>query len=157
MCFLIIYIFQSSNIAEAAYNSLWYNQSIKSRKIMLYTLLRCQRVVISVPGLLRTSTFQHYASVREYHAIVYSQSLIIYNVIHGITKKVLAMQNINQRNKNKVFLYKIIYVYTHMYIHICIWFYTKITYKINILISLITSTVFTIIIYYQFTFDIIPE
>ncbi|KAL6263901.1 hypothetical protein P5V15_003982 [Pogonomyrmex californicus] len=53
----------NSNIAEAAYNSLWYNQNIESRRIMLYTLLRCQRaVVISVPGLLRALTFQHYAS-----------------------------------------------------------------------------------------------
>ncbi|XP_072743375.1 uncharacterized protein [Anoplolepis gracilipes] len=53
----------SSNIGEAAYNSLWYNQSLESRKIMLYTLLRCQRpVVISVPGLLKALSFQHYAS-----------------------------------------------------------------------------------------------
>ncbi|CAL1680771.1 unnamed protein product [Lasius platythorax] len=55
----------NSNIAEAAYNSLWYDQSIDSRKIMLYTLLRCQRdIVISVPGLLKALSLQHYASVR---------------------------------------------------------------------------------------------
>lgn len=69
-------IFQSSNIAEAAYNSLWYNQSIESRKIMLYTLLRCkQAVVISVPGLLRALTFQHYASVRERFAMPQSLNI----------------------------------------------------------------------------------
>jgi len=45
-------------------------QNIESRKIMLYTLLRCQRaVVISVPGLLKALNFQHYASVREHFAM----------------------------------------------------------------------------------------
>ncbi|KAG5332393.1 OR22C protein, partial [Acromyrmex heyeri] len=53
----------SSNVAEAAYDSLWYNQNIESQKIMLHTLLRCQRaVVISVPGLLKALTFQQYTS-----------------------------------------------------------------------------------------------
>ncbi|XP_029178645.1 uncharacterized protein LOC114946360 [Nylanderia fulva] len=53
----------SSNIAEAAYNSLWYNQSIDSQKVLLYTLLRCQRnIVVSVPGLLDALSLQHYAS-----------------------------------------------------------------------------------------------
>ncbi|XP_019700414.1 odorant receptor 43a [Harpegnathos saltator] len=53
----------SANIAESAYNSLWYNQGIDTRKIILYTLLRCQQpIVISVPGLLKALTFQHYAS-----------------------------------------------------------------------------------------------
>lgn len=84
-------MFQSSNIAEAAYNSLWYNQSIESRKIMLYTLLRCQKpVVISVPGLLKALTFQHYASVRERHTISISNHIqyIIY-VIYDTTKNVV--------------------------------------------------------------------
>jgi len=58
---------------------------------MLYTLLRCQRaVVISVPGLLKALTFQHYASVREHLAIsiIYKIYHVKYNVIHDTTKKV---------------------------------------------------------------------
>ncbi|XP_012530584.1 odorant receptor 49b [Monomorium pharaonis] len=53
----------SSDIGDAAYDSLWYKHDIDSQKIMLYTLLRCQRpVIITVPGLLSALTFQHYSS-----------------------------------------------------------------------------------------------
>ncbi|XP_011707390.1 PREDICTED: odorant receptor Or2-like [Wasmannia auropunctata] len=56
----------SSDVGDAAYDSLWYKHEINSQKIMLYTLLRCQRpVIITVPGLLSALTFQHYSSVRE--------------------------------------------------------------------------------------------
>ncbi|KAL0130272.1 hypothetical protein PUN28_002108 [Cardiocondyla obscurior] len=58
----------SSDIAEAAYDSLWYKHEINSQKIMLYTLLRCQQpVIITVPGLLSALTFQHYSSVRKHN------------------------------------------------------------------------------------------
>lgn len=57
---------QSSDIGDAAYDSLWYEHGIDSQKMMLYILLRCQRpIIITVPGLLAALTFQHYTSVRE--------------------------------------------------------------------------------------------
>ncbi|XP_014477090.1 PREDICTED: uncharacterized protein LOC106745735 [Dinoponera quadriceps] len=57
----------SSDIGDAAYDSLWYEHGIHSQRIMLYTLLRCQRpVIITVPGLLAALSFQHYTSVRNH-------------------------------------------------------------------------------------------
>ncbi|XP_019885576.2 odorant receptor 45b-like [Camponotus floridanus] len=53
----------SSDIGDAAYDSLWYKHGIDSQKMMLYILLRCQRpIIITVPGLLAALTFQHYTS-----------------------------------------------------------------------------------------------
>ncbi|KAL6264153.1 hypothetical protein P5V15_004232 [Pogonomyrmex californicus] len=53
----------SSDIGDAAYDSLWYEHGTDSQKIILYTLLRCQRpVIITVPGLLKALSFQHYSA-----------------------------------------------------------------------------------------------
>ncbi|XP_029669436.1 odorant receptor 67c-like [Formica exsecta] len=53
----------SSDIAIAAYNSLWYNNDLATRKILVHVIQRSQRpVTISVPCALPNLSMKYYAS-----------------------------------------------------------------------------------------------
>ncbi|XP_032684791.1 uncharacterized protein LOC116850518 isoform X2 [Odontomachus brunneus] len=53
----------SSNIAHAAYDSLWYNEKISLRKSLLYVVLRSHKpVILSVPCMLPALSLNYYAS-----------------------------------------------------------------------------------------------
>lgn len=69
---------QSSNIAHAAYDSLWYNQKISLWKSLLYVVLRCHKpVILSVPCMLPTFSLNYYASVSyRTYSVSYSLSII---------------------------------------------------------------------------------
>ncbi|EZA56762.1 ObirOr5-H3 [Ooceraea biroi] len=53
----------STDIAHAAYNSMWYNSKAEFQKNFLHTLLRSQQpIIINVPCILPTVSLNYYAS-----------------------------------------------------------------------------------------------
>lgn len=58
--------YQSSDIASAAYESLWYNVDLTMQKILIHVILRSQHpVTVSVPCALPNLSMNYYASVRN--------------------------------------------------------------------------------------------
>lgn len=56
--------FQSTDIAYAAYESMWYNEKVEFQKNILHILLRgIKPIVVSVPCMLPTVSLNYYASV----------------------------------------------------------------------------------------------
>lgn len=55
---------QSTDIASAVYDSLWYNDNLAMRKLLTYVILRSQHpVTVSIPCALPNLSMNYYASV----------------------------------------------------------------------------------------------
>lgn len=56
--------FQSKSIADAAYESLWYNLSSNKKKIISFIILRSQKQLVITAGKITNLSLETFTSVR---------------------------------------------------------------------------------------------
>lgn len=63
--FFLLYCSQSKSLADAAYDSLWYNTSSKQGKDLLFIIMRSQKPLTIRAGGIKNLSFEAFASVSQ--------------------------------------------------------------------------------------------